>query len=251
MSTPLPLRRSYHPDLSLLTPREKQVLKNLCDGLSNKEIGRELGIEEVTVRLHLRGIFRKLDAKSRAQAVGNAMRLGVFTSSAAITNTAMTVSRAATRSAEAAARAAASASVAAREATPELQSLVLQIASRAARAAARAAVAAEASELAVAAANAAEHAATVVGATMSTARDEGSDIVLAAAQSYIPAESEAAARAADAATYAAEAATRAAEAAAEAADIAAQIAEAALSAALRASRAGRKEVESPRSACPL
>jgi DNA-binding NarL/FixJ family response regulator len=37
-------------------------------GLSNKEIARELSLAEVTVKLHLRGIFRKIGAHSRSEA---------------------------------------------------------------------------------------------------------------------------------------------------------------------------------------
>ena len=42
-----------------LTTREEEVLAIMCRGLSNKAIGRELGIEEVTVKLHLRKIYQK------------------------------------------------------------------------------------------------------------------------------------------------------------------------------------------------
>ena len=224
-----------HSAVSLLTSREKQVLSRLCDGLQNKQIGTILGIEEVTVRLHLRGIFRKLGAKNRAQAVGNAMRLCIFTPLTPVVNAVGIDCRTAKRSAEAAAQAAAAASVAAREAKPEFQSLVQQIASGATRAAVRAAVAAEAAELALVAANAAERAATITGFAMSNAQKEGSDINFVMARNFIPAEAEAAARAADAAAYAAEVAKSGADAAEEVAEIAAQIAEAALAAILRLS----------------
>jgi len=59
-----------------LTPRELDVLAHLSQGLSNKEIARRLDIEEVTVRLHLRGIFRKLGASNRTQAVKHAIERG-------------------------------------------------------------------------------------------------------------------------------------------------------------------------------
>ena len=54
--------------LAHLTTRERDVLKKLVRGLSNKEIGNELGLAEVTVKLHLRAIFRKIGARSRAEA---------------------------------------------------------------------------------------------------------------------------------------------------------------------------------------
>jgi len=63
----------------LFTPRERQVLGLLAQGLRNKEIGRHLTIEEVTVRLHLRGIFRKLGVRSRTQAVTCAIERGFLT----------------------------------------------------------------------------------------------------------------------------------------------------------------------------
>ena len=60
-----------------LTPRESEVVDHLVQGLSNKEIARNLAIEEVTVRLHLRGIYRKLEARNRVQAVTAAIELGL------------------------------------------------------------------------------------------------------------------------------------------------------------------------------
>lgn len=63
-------------DLSL-TPREEEVLSYLVDGASNKEIARALDLQIVTVKLHVRGICRKLDAKNRTQAALKAKELGV------------------------------------------------------------------------------------------------------------------------------------------------------------------------------
>ena len=56
------------PWLETLTSRELEVLKGVARGLSNKEIGRELALAEVTVKLHLRGVFRKIGARSRSEA---------------------------------------------------------------------------------------------------------------------------------------------------------------------------------------
>ena len=61
-----------------LTPRETEVVSHLVQGLSNKEIARRLSIEEVTVRLHLRGVYRKLEARNRVQAVTIAVELGLM-----------------------------------------------------------------------------------------------------------------------------------------------------------------------------
>ncbi len=60
-----------------LTPRETEVLSYLASGASNKEIARELSLQVVTVKLHVRGICRKLDAKNRTQAALRARELGI------------------------------------------------------------------------------------------------------------------------------------------------------------------------------
>lgn len=52
-----------------LSPRETQVLEQLSKGLSNKVIARELGIEQSTVKLHLRSLFKKLGVTNRTEAV--------------------------------------------------------------------------------------------------------------------------------------------------------------------------------------
>ncbi|MFH1804328.1 MAG: response regulator transcription factor [Pseudomonadota bacterium] len=63
-----PLRR--------LTNREREVLALLTKGLSNKEIAKQLSVREITVKVHLTGIFKKLGAANRTQAVKIAMQLG-------------------------------------------------------------------------------------------------------------------------------------------------------------------------------
>ena len=62
--------------LQRLTPRERDVLGLLTKGHPNKEIARALGLKEVTVKVHLKGVFRKLGAANRTQAVKIAMQLG-------------------------------------------------------------------------------------------------------------------------------------------------------------------------------
>lgn len=61
-----------------LTQREREVLQYLEKGWSNKEIARALELQEVTIKLHIRGICRKLGAKNRTQAALRAQeaRLG-------------------------------------------------------------------------------------------------------------------------------------------------------------------------------
>ena len=55
-------------NIDVLTPREAEILRLVAMGLINKEIGRRLGISEMTVKVHLRGVFSKLGVKSRTQA---------------------------------------------------------------------------------------------------------------------------------------------------------------------------------------
>jgi len=59
---------------SLMSAREQQVLKLVTLGQSNKEIGRVLGLAEVTIKLHLRNIFRKMGVKSRSEAAVKAVK---------------------------------------------------------------------------------------------------------------------------------------------------------------------------------
>jgi DNA-binding NarL/FixJ family response regulator len=58
-----------------LTPREAEVLRWLATGKSNKEIGRALGLQEITIKLHVRNIFRKLGVRNRVEAANAAARL--------------------------------------------------------------------------------------------------------------------------------------------------------------------------------
>jgi two-component system, NarL family, nitrate/nitrite response regulator NarL len=60
-----------------LKMREMKVLTLLCEGLPNKEIGREMGIEETIVKLDVKTLCRKLGAKNRTQAVIEARNRGL------------------------------------------------------------------------------------------------------------------------------------------------------------------------------
>ncbi|MCE6957719.1 response regulator transcription factor [Cereibacter sphaeroides] len=53
----------------VLSERERRVLALLSNGKANKEIGRDLGISESTVKVHVSSICRKLGAQNRAHAV--------------------------------------------------------------------------------------------------------------------------------------------------------------------------------------
>lgn len=59
---------SAHGTPYALTRRELDVLRGLFAGKSNKEIGRDLELQEVTVKLHVKTLSRKLNAKNRTHA---------------------------------------------------------------------------------------------------------------------------------------------------------------------------------------
>lgn len=61
---------------SRLTRRQSDVLRLLMDGLSNKRIARRLGLSEVTVKAHVSGLIRKLDASNRTHVVRIALERG-------------------------------------------------------------------------------------------------------------------------------------------------------------------------------
>ncbi|MFV0301894.1 MAG: response regulator [Paracoccus sp. (in: a-proteobacteria)] len=60
-----------------LTPREMDVLKRLCQGLTNKEIANDLSLQEVTVKLHVKTLSRKIGARNRTHAVMIAREMGL------------------------------------------------------------------------------------------------------------------------------------------------------------------------------
>lgn len=74
---PTDLNTADTADGTRFTRREREVLDYLLQGRSNKEIARSLELEEVTVKLHVRGICRKLGAKNRTQAVMRAVEMGI------------------------------------------------------------------------------------------------------------------------------------------------------------------------------
>lgn len=51
-----------------LTKRETDVLRGICEGKSNKEIARDYDLQEVTVKLHVKTLSRKLGARNRTHA---------------------------------------------------------------------------------------------------------------------------------------------------------------------------------------
>jgi two-component system response regulator DegU len=59
-------------DLYNLTNREKEILKYISQGKTNKEVAYTLGIHERTVANHMSNIFRKLDVSNRVEAIQKA-----------------------------------------------------------------------------------------------------------------------------------------------------------------------------------
>jgi DNA-binding NarL/FixJ family response regulator len=57
-----------------LTPRERDVLRLLAEGLSNEQVGQQLFISAETVRTHVRSAMGKLEADTRTHAVATAIR---------------------------------------------------------------------------------------------------------------------------------------------------------------------------------
>ncbi|MDO8288301.1 MAG: response regulator transcription factor [Parvibaculum sp.] len=61
-----------------LTDREVEILKLLAGGGSNKEIARQLGLQEITIKMHASRIFAKLHVRNRVQAVSHALKAGLL-----------------------------------------------------------------------------------------------------------------------------------------------------------------------------
>jgi DNA-binding NarL/FixJ family response regulator/signal transduction histidine kinase len=70
--------RLHRPDA--LTPREREVLALVAEGLRNKEIAVRLGASEKTVQFHIANLFGKLGAQSRTEAVRVAQERGLLAS---------------------------------------------------------------------------------------------------------------------------------------------------------------------------
>ena len=61
-----------------LTDQEIEILQLAAAGLNNKDIGVQQFWSEITIKRKMQGIYRKLDVKGRAQAVAEAIRLGII-----------------------------------------------------------------------------------------------------------------------------------------------------------------------------
>lgn len=72
------IRRRQEPLEPKLSPREREVLGLIADGLSAPEIGRLLYLSPTTVKTHLKNLYSKLEVSDRAAAVAEAMRRGLL-----------------------------------------------------------------------------------------------------------------------------------------------------------------------------
>lgn len=72
------MKQTYESDnpLSRLTRREMEILGLLIEGNTNKEIARATDVQEITIKVHLRNVYKKLAATNRADAVRVALQNG-------------------------------------------------------------------------------------------------------------------------------------------------------------------------------
>jgi DNA-binding NarL/FixJ family response regulator len=61
-----------------LTPREREILDLLAEGLTTGQVGRRLGISPRTVETHVAKLYRKLGVRTRVQAIAKAAGLGLI-----------------------------------------------------------------------------------------------------------------------------------------------------------------------------
>ncbi|NOY54941.1 MAG: response regulator transcription factor [Actinobacteria bacterium] len=69
---------SEEQDTPSLSPRESQVLQLVADGCENKQIAKDLGVSEATVKTYLKNVFARLGVRSRAEAVAVGLRIGII-----------------------------------------------------------------------------------------------------------------------------------------------------------------------------
>ena len=78
VAAPAALATAAELSLASLSPRELDILRGIVRGASNKEIAREHGIAETTVKIHVQHVLRKLDVSSRVHAAVIATENGLL-----------------------------------------------------------------------------------------------------------------------------------------------------------------------------
>jgi DNA-binding NarL/FixJ family response regulator len=78
IATLLAKRRVIESQLEALTPREKEVLRLMAEGLPSRGIAAELGISYTTVRTHIRSLGGKLGVHSKLEAIVKAREMGLI-----------------------------------------------------------------------------------------------------------------------------------------------------------------------------
>lgn len=77
-SAPTVVTHVVNQSIASLSPRELDILRGIARGASNKEIAREHGIAETTVKIHVQHVLRKLDVSSRVHAAVIATEHGLI-----------------------------------------------------------------------------------------------------------------------------------------------------------------------------
>ena len=72
------MKRRMAPSGPQISPREREVLGLLADGLAVAQIAKKLYISESTAKTHISKLYEKLGAGNRAQAIMTAMRMGLI-----------------------------------------------------------------------------------------------------------------------------------------------------------------------------
>jgi DNA-binding NarL/FixJ family response regulator len=78
IATLLAKRRAIDAQLESLTPREKEVLQLMAEGLSSRSVAAKMGISYTTVRTHIRSLGGKLGVHSKLEAIVKARELGLI-----------------------------------------------------------------------------------------------------------------------------------------------------------------------------
>lgn len=74
----IPPKYEIQPPVYMLTPREREVLILMANGLMNKEIAKKIGVREGTIKCHVKSIFNKLNVSVRTEAVVLAIKRGLI-----------------------------------------------------------------------------------------------------------------------------------------------------------------------------